>query len=279
MIRPMQPQQLEEDKELGERNRGDAPMTPLGAIRQRPLKLIANRASEPSPETDVCGLCFGTGIEVVVDANGKRAGRKCGCKLEEYIFKQVEEMFDERYRGARLADMLPDPRRHWKQAKAIELVRQFPFDNYFIHGDFGSGKTHLMYAIARHALESRRRVWVGNLQKVLDDFQSEIEASRQGIAHKPILTPEKMRHGRWTLCLDQFEFPKVTEWTAAKLSELIDVAYAARHQIVVVTNSNEQTLRRRWAIPGEHYGGAILRRILEDSRDVWFPAGDEVTDA
>lgn len=214
-----------------------------------------------------CQLCHGTGYEVVEG----RGARRCHCKRREIALERFRALVPRHFRHVTFADLRPDAERHSKQPGVVEAIRERPRDKYVFYGDQGSGKTHLMWAMAELAAQEGRPLWAGNAQELLDDAAAEIEASRGGYQHRARLRAAALAEGEWFLGLDELDKPNVNKWTAAKVYEIVDAAYRNDQQIVCCSNLSPEELEDKWEVEGGQYGRSIVRRLLENAWEVELP--------
>ena len=190
--------------------------------------------------------------------SGKGA-RPCKCAVEQMRQRRLAKIPAE-FEGMDLASLTPQ--RHNGQADVIEAFRSRPTDNYFLAGGFGSGKTMLMWLLYRYLVETGRTTpFVFTLIELLDDYKASFNSGSI-----PTLTADHLRTtNKYTVFLDDIDKARPTEYAAEQLFNLVDAIYAYKHQLVVTTNLRAIDLKDHFDKADERYGGAIVRRILNNT--------------
>ncbi len=113
-----------------------------------------------------------------------------------------------------------------------------------------------------------KRVVVCTLAELLHEYRTFIQCSinNQELVY-PRLSAEDLRqdHTKFSIFLDDVDKAKPTEYAAEQLFELADAIYAFNHQIIVTTNLSLVKLVSHFEKADERYGGAIVRRIVDNS--------------
>lgn len=161
------------------------------------------------------------------------------------------------------------PQLHPAQVEAVKAIKGNPGGNYFFAGDFGTGKTYLLWTLYRHAAEQdTRRLVVCTLSELLTEYKQFIQASING---DPLVYPRisaddlRQTHTKYSIFIDDIDKARPTEYTAEQLFELSDAIYAYKHQIVVTTNLTLEKLIDHFKRADERFGGAIVRRLTNDA--------------
>ncbi len=215
---------------------------------------------------NVCPLCFGCGMEIVKG----RGARTCQCAIRGRIESYREEMIAKipsLYENLSLENIAPDLTRHRNQAREIKKLRANPNSNFAICGRYGSGKTHLLWALYRTQLESRR-VFAGTLEQIVGEHKKRIEIEKRGDFPPPLsIVPEKFRQKStpWTLFIDDIDKETPTEFVSKILFALLDAATSFQHQIVFSTNLHAEDLTEHFERADKRFGGAIARRLMDNT--------------
>lgn len=158
----------------------------------------------PPKSEDSCSACG--------DPLDPLTARCWGCRWEQ-------EQYEERCRRARLppqaqhksfAQFVPDP----AQRAAIRALRSSSAP-YYLGGKTGTGKTHLLWAVARETIEQKREAlyidWAGYLQELRDSF----------LAHQ---LPRVYHHARVVdlLCMDDLSIVRWSVWSTEQFYLLIE---------------------------------------------------------
>jgi DNA replication protein DnaC len=159
-------------------------------------------------------------------------------------------MIPELFRAATFESYQP---RNARQKQALALLRGAPDGSWYMTGDYGSGKTHLLYAQYRavaatgktrcHVRTSRELVEELRRAELDDEFTSPVMAAAS--------SPE-----RYHLFWDDIEKLKPTDFKTEVLFELVDTLYRQMHRLTVTGNYSLQDLVDR-----ERMHPAIVRRL------------------
>jgi len=177
------------------------------------------------------------------------------------------------YRRHNLARLRPDVERHPVQAEIVPFVKENPDQSYLLIGRNRTGKSHIAWCLARHALLAGRRVTACNLATLLDEYR-QCERPRtddEGPTPRPrILASDMESRAPHTLMIQEFDKPRPSEYAAERLFELIDAAFNFRHQLIVTSNLGVDELTNHWGRQGSRYGSGIVSRIVERCIEVNF---------
>lgn len=158
----------------------------------------------PLKSEDSCSACG--------DLLDPLTARCWGCRWEQ-------EQYEERCRRARLP-----PQAHPKSFSQFvtdppqrDVIRRLRSSSapYYLSGQTGAGKTHLLWAVARETIEQKREVlyidWAGYLQELRDSF----------LAHQ---LPRVYPHARVVdlLCVDDLSIVRWSVWSIEQFYLLIE---------------------------------------------------------
>jgi DNA replication protein DnaC len=171
------------------------------------------------------------------------------------------------YENVRLSRLKPRPDLHSRQAQIIAGIQAHPDDSYLLIGRNRTGKSHIGWALYRHAVAKRRRVVACLLRDLLHEFRN----FEMGLVDKddkiiePRVTADKLRQKeqRWTLLLDEFEKARPSEFAAEMLFSVLDAATSFKHQVIVISNFNVEQLVDHWGRIDIIWGTSIMRRLEE----------------
>lgn len=204
----------------------------------------------------------------MIDGKGAQV---CECRLKEIRARQLSAIPEE-FADIELSRLTADPSRHPKQAAILDALRKDPNGNFVFSGRFGSGKSMFMWALYRHALENtRNRVIVCTLAELLTEYRNFIQASKAGDDPVwPRLQAADLRQKgiKYTVFLDDIDKARPTEYLAEITFEICDAINTYRHQIVATTNLSISKLRDHFNRADERFGGAIVRRLVDNSQIV-----------
>ncbi len=204
---------------------------------------------------------------VSVKENGYTFARPCVCRLEKTRRKKLA-MIPPVFKDVSIDSLQPNSAKHAQQAEAVAKIKADRSGNFFFAGRFGSGKTLMMWTLYREAVMNDRRTVFCTLSELLNEYRKFIQDSING--EKPVyprISAGDLRqdHTRYSIFIDDIDKAKPTEYAAEQLFELSDAIYAFNHQIVVTTNLTLTKLVEHFERADERFGGAIVRRLVENS--------------
>lgn len=205
-------------------------------------------------------MCRDTGMEII-EGVGARA---CVCRVKRIRDKRLS-VIPPAFRDVRLGDLVAMPDVHRMQSEAVPFVQAHPEMSYLLAGRFGTGKTMLMWALYRDAVDRGvDRVVICTAKALMD----EIRAYGLGGGVVPRVSGESLRQSdvRWSLFIDDLDKDKASEYANSQLFEIVNAAYEYKHQIVVTTNLDVAGLVEHFDKEDERFGGAIVRRIVDGAK-------------
>lgn len=142
-----------------------------------------------------------------------------------------------------------------KQADTLCKMSEHPHESYFIHGPYGAGKTHLLYAQYRenYFVYGEKNCFVRSTHELIRELQDEEvkeKPSPINLALKPQDTREILIHLFW----DDADKFKVTDYREEALFDLIDRIYKNNEKLTITSNASLSELQ-------EKLSPAICRRI------------------
>jgi DNA replication protein DnaC len=216
-----------------------------------------------------CETCNGSGYEIVPG----RGARLCLCRVEAQR-KRLIAAIPEKFAGFTLGNIVPDPSVHPKQTAAIGVMRENPHGSYYLAGSPGRGKTMLMWALYREAVEDgTRRVVCCTLSDLLEEYRAVFRAiEMEEMPKLPRLTPEMLSQSeaKYAVFLDDIDKANVTDYVGEQVYRLVNAVYENGHQLVVTTNKNERDLIRQFSKRDESLGEPIVRRMIDGATVVNF---------
>lgn len=202
-----------------------------------------------------------------------KGARVCECRKAEEKTRLIAAIPD-RFAGVSLETLKPDQAYHPKQFKVIEVLRSEPEASYFIAGRAGVGKTMMLWALYRHAVEKgERRVVCCTLSNLLEEYRALYRAVESGTKPElPRLTAEMLDQGerKYAVFLDDLDKAVVTDWAGEQVYRLMNTIYERGHQLVVTSNKSIDDLRRQYSKRDETLGEPIVRRMTDDATVVEF---------
>lgn len=137
---------------------------------------------------------------------------------------------------------------------------------FYIHGDIGTGKTHIASAIANHLLNQGTAVICMNERQLLGKIKQSFETSRHYDSESQVL---KTYETTPLLIIDDMGKERATEWSIATIYAIIDSRYEADKPIIITSNYNMQELVKRLTPAGDDTTArAIIDRLMEMTQTV-----------
>jgi DNA replication protein DnaC len=213
---------------------------------QRPqLELVknedANRFAESAEndadqETEVCQLCFGTGVEVI---QGKGA-RPCNCQGQDSrrLFIDAARI-PKRYAKCTLENFQIEYKGHQEALRqARTLVADYPYveRGLLLMGPVGVGKTHIAVAILRGLLDKGVPCLFfesGSLLKRIQDSYNPVSKTSESRILAPVYEAE-------VLVLDELGATMPTTWVRDTLYQIINTRYNEKKLTIFTTNFRDE---------------------------------------
>ena len=139
--------------------------------------------------------------------------------------------------------------------------------SYFLTGNFGKGKTHLLAAQYRALTEAGffQTCFVREVD-LLEDLQ--FQAYREDYTPRWVCLKELERKDYVHFFIDDLGKAKITEDRLYQLFRLIDLIYSKNFGLSLTTNYRINELEERWELVDETNGGGITRRLQDICRPI-----------
>ena len=150
----------------------------------------------------------------------------------------------------------------------MEEVKANPEKSYYLAGRFGCGKTLVLWALYREAVLQDRRVVACTLTELLNEYRQVIQDSMAGTPTTPprlCAADLQQTHTRFNIFLDDLDKARPSEYAAEQLFEIVNAIADFQHRLVVTTNLSVAKLKEHFDRADERFGGAIVRRIMENT--------------
>ena len=167
------------------------------------------------------------------------------------------------FNSPRLYRLKPDPRRHPNQIKAVAALQAKPEASYLLLGKNYTGKSHLAWALYRHAVYQERATVACLLWELLADFRRAEVPIEGETMQTPRVTSLMLKRAKRPCFLLFQEFEKATpsEFSSRMLFDLLDTARDYGHQIVITSNLKTKDLTAHWSRVDKVYGESIMTRL------------------
>ena len=193
---------------------------------------------------EVCTICDGSGLRVVVREDGSRAAKDCECRIQRRVARMIAaanippkyelSSFDN-YETADRDDK--DYTLNSAKYTAEKFVAAYPFDTKGIGllftGAIGTGKTHLATTVLRELIQKKGATGVffhfhDLIKKIQNSFNRSVQATELEIL-EPILKAE-------VLVLDELGASKPSDWIFDTVAQILNTRYNERRTTIITTN-------------------------------------------
>lgn len=163
-----------------------------------------------------------------------------------------------------------------RQQEIIDRLRQSPTDSWLLQGAPGTGKSHYLTALHRHAVHlsiaqrwtrgiHERSVWRATTAELLDEHEAWARRNDEYSPNPPSITVPMIRTTAEfglspCLFLDEIDKIAPTDHKTRTLFSLLEAVYEAEGQVVATSNMAFDELTAAWAKFGDR-AVAALRRI------------------
>lgn len=182
----------------------------------------SSRALTPQ-NSDSCPGCGGSGY-----IHTARGVCRCECKRQKILAEKLNAI-PERFRNATFANYVPmdSAQERARDRLAAEFTK-----SYFLHGDYGRGKTHLATAQYRKLLEIERPCLLLTMGQLI----TELRRSEMDFDYF-CLVRQRVRHAEtFHLFVDDIDKFKVTDFKFEVLFDLFDTIYSRKLGLTVTSN-------------------------------------------
>src|SRR5258708_21378187 len=215
-------------------------------------------------ESQVCPVCFGTGMESV---QGK-GERPCSCRRNDRRGALLQaSRIRRRYEVGTIhsfESLDQETSKYFGIGEADRLIKEYPIEGniegrgLLFMGTVGVGKTHLAVAILRGLIETYGINGLfyqsGALLKKIQDSYNPISQTSELKVLAPVFESD-------VLVLDELGASKPTDWVRDTLMQIINTRYNDRKLTIFTTNYMD-----------DRSGDTDTKRTLEDRISVAFPS-------
>lgn len=248
-------------------------------LKNKKLKAIESGKATPdfgefelitSDDTNVCKICFGTGLEIV---HGKGA-RTCVCRKKDFQTSFMERArLPRRYEQCHFNNY---DRKNVSQERAfkmaMQLVREFPAvdQGLLLSGSVGVGKTHLAVSILKGLTERGFTClfyeFGSLLKEIQDSYNPTTRSSELGVL-SPVFNAD-------VLVLDEIGASKPTDWVRDTMAHIINTRYNDRKLTVFTTNYLDERANDREETLEDRIGVRLRSRLYEMCRTISINGDD-----
>jgi len=234
------------------------------------LAPVSSPANEPA-ETDVCQICFGTGMEIVP---GKGA-RRCICrKRDTHVDQIAKAQIPKRYEKCHFNTYKTGDNVSQKIAlrTAQDFTNQFPAvdSGLLLSGTVGVGKTHLAVSILKGLTERGFACLFYEfgtlLKEIQDSYNPRTFSSELGVL-SPVLNAD-------ILVLDELGASKPTDWVRDTLAHIINSRYNEKRFTIFTSNYLDERASDRDETLEDRIGVRARSRIYEMCQTVVISGED-----
>lgn len=203
------------------------------------VRLVDKR--DVANELPVCGVCFGTGVEVIA---GKGARICSECQPKSGSNRVGAARIPPRFRHCSFHNYYPkNDSQFWAHHFGRKLVEDYPGVDagLLLIGTVGVGKTHLASAILLGLLERGVRCLFyesGTLLKTIQDSYNPISKTSELRVLAPVYQAE-------VLVLDELGATVPTDWVRDTLYQIINTRYNDKKLTIFTTNYPDEVSLER----------------------------------
>ena len=215
-------------------------------------------------ESEICPLCFGTGLEVVP---GKGA-RPCECRRRETQSGLLDKArLPRRYAACHFHNYKPsNPSQERAFGYASRLTMEYPAieRGLLLMGTVGVGKTHLAVSILKSLTERGFGClfyeFGSLLKEIQDSYNANTRTSELGVL-TPVLKTE-------VLVLDELGNSKPTDWVLDTMAHIINTRYNDQKLTIFTTNYPDERASDGKETLEDRIGIRVRSRIYEMCKTV-----------
>jgi DNA replication protein DnaC len=226
---------------------------------------------------EVCPVCSGSGLRVVVTGSGDRYAEECACRAAERMVLRLRraniprryehctlQSYESVFRGCD-PSLLPA---HFGASKFVEdFPKRTEGRGLLFVGTVGLGKTHLAVAILR-AIITEKQVrglfcdYRDLLKQIQNSYNPQVATTEMELL-RPVFNAE-------VLVLDELGATKPTEWVWDTVAHILNTRYNDKRTTIITTNypdlppgSAQQGRAVREESLGDRIGERMRSRLAE----------------
>lgn len=163
-----------------------------------------------------------------------------------------------RFKAAKWSDVPKDVQKH------IEAIREHR-KGLYLHGDCGTGKTHLVWGISQKFAEMAVRHTIINSTNLLADIREDFDKRKAYSEWETTL--DKLSAFKGVIIIDDLGAEKHSEWVAETFYHTINKKYEAKHPMIFTSNYTLDEIADR-------IGDRVASRIFEMTKVVHLKGED-----
>ncbi|MDH3494943.1 MAG: ATP-binding protein [Acidobacteriota bacterium] len=225
---------------------------------------------EKRAESGVCGICFGTGMELV---EGKGV-RRCQCRKQASHTRLIETArIPRRYEACHFHSYKPmNPSQERAFSYASRLTMDYPAvdKGLLLMGSVGVGKTHLAVSILKGLVErgfSCRFYEFGGLLKEIQNSYNPVSQTSELKVLEPVFNSD-------ILVLDEIGTSKPTDWVRDTMAHVINTRYNDKKLTIFTTNYLDRVANQRDETLEDRIGVRLRSRLFEMSKTLVMKGED-----
>ena len=245
--------------------------TKLAAVPDlRPVRPVPDLPDGALAESDVCQICFGSGMEIIP---GKGA-RPCECRTANAVSNNFAKVrVPRRYAGCHFHSYKPQ---NTSQERAFKFATRLTMDypavdqGILFTGTVGVGKTHLAVSILKGLTERGFSCMFYEfgalLKEIQDSYNSNTKTSELGVL-SPVLNAQ-------VLVLDELGASKPTDWVRDTMAHIINTRYNDQKLTILTTNYPDERRNDREETLEDRVGTRLRSRLYEMCKTVELNGSD-----
>jgi DNA replication protein DnaC len=224
---------------------------------------------EPSEESAICPLCYGSGMEFV-----EGGVRPCKCRKQNAHTKLLETArIPKRYESCHFHSykaLNPSQERAFRFSSRLAMEYPAIERGLLLMGTVGVGKTHLAVSILKSLIErgfSCMFYEFGGLLKEIQNSYNYVSQTSELKVLAPVLNAE-------ILVLDEIGASKPTDWVRDTMAHIINTRYNDRKLTIFTTNYLDNQAQNREETLEDRIGVRLRSRLYEMSKTVQMNGED-----
>lgn len=225
-----------------------------------------------APDSAVCALCHGTGLEVVP---GKGA-RRCPCRTQDRQRRLFEAAhIPRRYRECSLSNFTP-AKNNGSQLRAFACAHRLGSEypaverGLLFAGPCGVGKTHLAVAVLHNLIEKGVQCLFYECGALLKEIQDTYNPASQASESRLL----SAIYGAEMLLLDELGAVKPTDWARDTMTQIIGRRYNDKKLTIFTTNYPDEPHGKEDETLEDRIGARMRSRLYEMCRMVRVEGDD-----